>query len=96
MYIHVSVIKLFACVVPDEQLPRAKDLVCGRTMNKCGELYWGLIVLHAATYMILWNLFCRAAPFIVLSSSFAQRSLYEARIQKGVVWRRHWHALEEA
>ena len=29
----------------------------------------------------------------VLSSSFAQRSFYELKhIQKGVVWRRHWHA----
>ena len=27
--------------------------------------------------MILQNLFCTAAPFIVLSSSFTQRSLYE-------------------
>ena len=48
---------------------RKKDLVCGRTMNVLGP--------HSvATYM---NLFRRAAPFIVLSSSFTQRSLYEAQ-----------------
>ena len=39
-------------------------------------------VLHAASYMILQNLFCRVAPFIVLSSSFALRSLYEAHTKE--------------
>ena len=49
---------------------------------KCSELYWDIIVFHAATY-------------IMLSSSFAKRSLYEVHT-KGVVWHRHRHTLEEA
>ena len=88
---HVSDIQIFVCIVPDEPASPARMIWSGDgPWIKCGELYWGLIVLHAVTYMMLQNLFWRAAPFIVLSSSFAQRSLYKAH-NKSVVWCRHWH-----
>ena len=36
----------------------------------------------ACSDFLLQNLFCKVAPFIVLSSSFAQRSLYEAHTKE--------------
>ena len=47
-------------------------------MNKMQRAILGPHSVCMQGLMILQNLFCRAAPFIVLSSRFAQRSLYEA------------------
>ena len=63
----------------------AKDLVCGRTMGP-----------HSVAGSDLYDLFCRAAPFIVLSSSFAQRSLYEAHTKGCGLAQALVRALEEA
>ena len=64
------------CVLCLMSRSHAKDLVCRRTMNKMQRAILECCMQQLA-YMILQNLFCTAAPFIVLSSSFTQRSLYE-------------------